>query len=464
MTARPRGEPQRKRIEAGVRRQLLDHGLPANRRLLLAVSGGADSTALLLILSRLAKNLRLQLGVAHFDHGLRGRRNALREQSVVGELALSLGLPFHSQSARGSRLSAEDAARRARYDFLASVAEREGYDAVATGHTSSDQAETVLLHLVRGAGLDGLAGMAPQRDWPFPGHKGLTLLRPLLHLSREETLAYCAAAGVEPIEDESNTSQRYRRNRVRNELLPLLRELNPRIDDALVRLSETAAQDSAYLRSVAATALLAGSGISQRLSRRILTAWPSAPRRHALRLALASLLGDGRELTQRHYQALERLILRGKTGDCLDLPRGVSATLGRDMLELSLEGATKPEPLFKPAMLPVPGKARAGSWLVSAGRRRPVLGEWAQVDAEALSGELCVRGRLPGDRFQPLGMQAQKKLQDFLTDAHVPRDQRDAIPLFTSQRGIVWVGGLRIAEWARPLPGKATAYLSFRPA
>jgi tRNA(Ile)-lysidine synthase len=92
------------------------------------------------------------------------------------------------------------------------------------------------------------------------------------------------------------------------------------------------------------------------------------------------------------------------------------------------------------------------------------LGEWAQVDAEALSGELCVRGRLPGDRFQPLGMQAQKKLQDFLTDAHVPRDQRDAIPLFTSQRGIVWVGGLRIAEWARPLPGKATAYLSFRPA
>jgi len=464
MTTRPPGEPQRKRIEAGVRRQLLDHRLPANRRLLLAVSGGADSTALLLILSRLAKNLRLQLGVAHFDHGLRGRRAALREQGLVGELALSLGLPFYSDSARGRRLTAEDAARRARYDFLASVAEREGYDAVATGHTASDQAETVLLHLVRGAGLDGLAGMPAHGSWPFPGHDGLVLLRPLLHLSRRETLAYCAAAQIEPIDDESNVSPRYRRNRVRHEVLPLLRQLNPRIDDALVRLSDAAAEDAAYLLSIAVEALLAASDASQRLSRRILTGWPPSPRRHALRLALASLLGDGQELTRRHLQALERLVLEGKTGDRIDLPRGVSATLRRDALELRLEPAPRAELPRQPVTLPAPGKASFGSLIVAASAKRPPSGQCAEVDAEAVAGELCVRRRLPGDRFQPLGMPVQKKLQDFLTDAHVPRDQRDAIPLFVSQRGIVWVGGLRIAEWARPRPGAATVYLSFRPA
>jgi tRNA(Ile)-lysidine synthase len=464
MTARPPGEPQRKRIEAGVRRQLLDHGVQPDTRLLLAVSGGADSIALLLILSRLARNLRLRLGVAHFDHGLRGQHAALREQSMVGELALSLGLPFYRESARGRRLATEDAARRARYEFLASVAECEGYDVVTTGHTASDQAETVLLHLLRGTGLDGLAGIPVRSEWPLAGHAGLTLLRPLLHLSRQETLAYCAASEVKPIEDESNASPRYRRNRVRHELLPLMREMNPRIDDALVRLSSAAAVDAAYLRSVAAEALLAGSSASQRLSRRILAGWPASPRRHAFRLALASLLGDGQELTQRHFQALECLVLKGKTGDHLDLPRGVSATLRRDVLELRFEASTQAQPSVRPVSLRMQGKASFGSLIVTAGMKRPVTGEWTQVDAETVAEGLCVRSRLPGDRFQPLGMTVEKKLQDFLTDAHVPRDQRDAIPLFASQRGIVWVGGLRIAEWARPLPGKATVYLCFRPA
>ena len=462
MKQRPAGEPQRKRVEGAVRRDLLDHGLPQDRRLLLAVSGGGDSTALLLIMSRLARNLHLGLRVAHFDHGLRSRRTAQREERFVREIAESLGLPFYSGSAEG--IASEDAARRARYEFLASVAEREGYSAVATGHTASDQAETVLLHLVRGAGLDGLAGMTARAAWPFAGHNGLALLRPLLRLSHEATLAYCEAAGVEPIEDVSNGSPRFRRNRVRHELLPLLRELNPQVDDALVRLAEAAGEDVAYLSEVASEALLDGPAAVRRLSLQRLAAWPASPRRHALRLAVASLLGDGRELTQRPLTALERLVRQGKTGDRLDLPRGVSAVLRRDALELHIEAPGKPDLPLDAVALSVPGEARFGRFAVEASTNRPPVGESVAVDLDAVAGNLCVRRRQDGDRFQPLGMAGHKKLQDFLTDAHIPRDERDGVPLFVSRRGIVWVGGLRIAEWARPRPGESTVYLSYRPA
>ena len=462
MTKRPAGEAQRKRIESIVRRHLLDLDLPQDRCMLLAVSGGADSTALLLIMARLAKNLRLQLGVAHFDHGLRGARASGREERFVRERALELGLPFYTASARGERLASEDAARRARYEFVASIAEHEGYGAVATGHTASDQAETVLLHQVRGAGLDGLAGMSAGAGWPFPGHD-LTLLRPLLRLSRQETLAYCAAAGVKPIDDESNASPRYQRNRVRHELLPLLRELNPRVDDALVRLADTAREDAAYLRAVATEAMIEAPAGTQRLSRRLLAKWPASPRRYALRLAVGSLLGDGQELTQRHVEALERLVLEGKTGDRLDLPRRVGAVLRREALELRLLRPRVELP-NEPVMLSLPGTTRFGPLEVAASPKRPASREWTEVDAEAVAGGLCVRRRLPGDRFQPLGMAGHKKLQDFFTDAQVPRDDRDIIPLFVSPRGIVWVGGQRIAEWARPRPGEASVYLSYRPA
>lgn len=469
MAAHPPGEPRRKRIESAVRRHLLDIGLPRDARLLLAVSGGPDSTALLLILARLAKNLRLQLGVAHFDHALRGRRAAQREHRFVGELASSLGLPFHAGSsdvralAREQRLSTEDAARRARYDFLASVAEREGYATVVTGHTASDQAETVLLHLVRGAGLDGLGGMSARAAWPFPGHEGLTLLRPLLRTAREDTVAYCAAAGVAALEDETNVSPRYRRNRVRNELLPLLRSLNPAIETALLRLADAAAEDVAYLRSVAAEALLEPAEGSRRLSRPRLAGWPASPHRHALRLALTSLLGDAQEITQRHLQALERLVLEGKTGDTLDMPRGVQAVLRRDALELRI--AARPAGLPREAStLPVPGETRLGPLLVAATPDQPRSGTWAELDAAAVGSSVCVRRRRPGDRFQPFGMTGHKKLQDFFTDEHVPREERDAVPLFVASRGIAWVGGLRIADWAKPRPGEATVFLCFRAA
>src|SRR5690606_31917664 len=183
---------------------------PSNRRLLLAVSGGPDSTALLVLLAGLRRSLGLQLHVAHLDHGMRSRRTAASEKRFVRDLASRLDVPVTAGQAdvravaAQQRLSVEDAARRERYAFLSRVAAEAGCEAVATGHTATDQAETVLLHLVRGSGLEGLAGMGPSAPWPFPGSPELRLVRPLLCLTRGDTLAVCDEAGLQPMEDETN--------------------------------------------------------------------------------------------------------------------------------------------------------------------------------------------------------------------------------------------------------------------
>jgi tRNA(Ile)-lysidine synthase len=448
---------------------MLDRSMPPrDGRILVAVSGGPDSTALLLVLARLRRSLGLSLHVAHYDHGLRSRRSAEREERFVRGLAASLDLPVtvgHGDVrgvAKARKLSLEDAARRERYAFLAAAAAEANCRTVATGHTSSDQAETVLLHLVRGSGLAGLAGMASVASWPFPGHARLRVIRPLLRLSRTDTTAICADAEVQALEDESNTSPRFRRNRVRNELMPLLRQLNPRVDDALVRLADAASDDYAFIEASARATLRKPVDGAQRLPRDGFASAPASMRRHALRIALGRVAGDLQDFGERHLAALERLVLEGKTGDRLDLPRDLTAELRRRNLLILPPQPDSPGRLPDiPTRLTVPGFGRLGRLAVSVTRAQPPAGVWTEVDAASVDGHVTVRRREDGDRFQPLGMQTTKKLQDFLVDSHVPRPERDCIPMFEVERGIVWVGGLRVAEWARKKPGKPTLFLSY---
>jgi tRNA(Ile)-lysidine synthase len=512
----------RKRIESNVRRFVLDEGLLEPGDVVLAgVSGGPDSVAMLLTLQRLSKNLHFRLSVAHFDHRLRGEAVSEAEAAFVRGLADSLGLAFFTASgdvlgaAKSQHRSLEDAARRARYDFLATVAQAANCNVVSVGHTASDQAETVLLHIIRGTGLSGLIGMTPRSDWPFRHGRGLKLVRPLLRLSHEDTLAYCRAAGVEPIADETNLSPDFQRNRVRHELLPLLRQLNPRIEDSLVRLADAAAQDLSFIESEVALLLAREASTSQpresgtglprlstsgdrarasspeptpasqtkhapagtvgsplsasgegargrgRLPRREFADWPASFRRHAIRLALTEAAGDPEGFSERHLRDLERLVLDGKTGDRLDLPHSIVAVLQREHLDLHSGAGTRPLPADA-VDLPVPGRLRFGGIEIEAVSQKPATRVLAEVDAEAVGHSVSIRRRWPGDRFQPLGMQASKKLQDFFVDSHVPRDERDTIPLFVSDRGILWAGGLRIAEWAKPRTGRPTLFLSFR--
>jgi tRNA(Ile)-lysidine synthase len=501
----------RKRIEANVRRFVLDEGLVAPRDVVLAgVSGGPDSVAMLLILQRLSKNLRFRLNVAHFDHGLRGEAVSDAEAGFVGELADSLGLAFFTASsdvralAKSQHRSLEEAGRRARYDFFATTAQAAGCNVVSVGHTASDQAETVLLHIIRGAGLAGLVGMRPRAKWPFQHGSGLNLIRPLLRLPHEDARAYCRAAGVEPIADQTNLSSDFQRNRVRHDLLPLLRHLNPRIEDALVRLADAGAQDVSFIESEVARLLAQGaqpreggtglpplstnaeripasrprSPLSEatrsprpefgegargrvRLPRRDFRRWPVSIRRHAVRLALTHAAGDPEGFSERHLRDVERLVLDGKTGDRIDLPHSITAVLQRQHLELRIGGGARPLPA-EAVDLPVPGRLRFGSIEIQAALQQPGKGMSAEVDARTAGQRICIRRRRPGDRFQPLGMQVSKKLQDFFVDSHIPREERDSIPLFVSDRGILWAGGLRIAEWAKPRAGRPTLFLSFR--
>ena len=448
--------------QARVRRFIVERGLVRpGERVLVAVSGGPDSTCLLLTLASLRRSLRFTLDAAYFDHQLRGRRAAQREERSVRCLAEALGVVLHTGAgdvrdhARGTRLSIEEAARELRYRFLAEVARDAGCPTVAVGHTSDDQAETVLLHILRGSGLTGLAGMQARASWPCAVDGAPRLMRPLLGLSREDTQRCCREAGITPLDDASNRSMAFTRNRIRRELLPALRTYNPRVDEALVRLAGAAEDDVHALETLAAKAIVGPPrGGELRLRRRTLAAWPDALQRHSVRAAVERLLGDKRGLGERHMQAVLRSARQ--TGSRLDLPRGLRVEVTRDAVVLR---ANVPAPRALPTRavaLQVPGSVRFGPWLLTAERlaRRPrdvASGsrDTVVLDASALGERLSVRRRRSGDRFHPLGLGRPKKLQDFLVDAHVPRSERDAVPLVLGEQGIVWVVGQRPAEWAK---------------
>ncbi len=449
-----------------VRRFVSERGLwrPGDR-VLAGVSGGPDSTCLLLTLAALRRSLRFELHAAYFDHQLRGKRAAERERRFVGALARALAVPLTSGAgdvrayAREHRRSIEEAARELRYRFLARAARDAGCAIVAVGHTRDDQAETVLLHVLRGSGLRGLAAMAPASAWPLAS-RGETprLVRPLLALSREETEACCREAGLEPVLDPSNRSPAYLRNRIRRELLPELRRYNPRIEEALVRLADAASADVELLESLAAEAVVVSKN-SARIDRNRLAALPDALRRHAVRLAAARLRGGTRSLSDRHVQAVLRAS-EGATGARLDLARGLRVEVRRNATVFSAGPPAVPERLpEREVALPVPGVVSFGPWLVEVDvmGRRPARvahsdGSVAYLDADACGAKLSVRRRRPGDRFQPLGLSRPKKLQDFFVDEHVPRAERDAVPLVCAGRGIAWVAGQRPAEWAKVTP------------
>ena len=436
---------------------------------MVAVSGGADSVCLLHVLLQLRNNLGVTLHAAHLNHKLRGEE-ADADARYVASLAQRLGIPATiaeqdvGRYREEHRLSLEEAAREVRYSFLAEVAAATGAERVAVGHTADDQVETILMHLVRGSGLAGLRGMAPLSRWHSQASQAqITVVRPLLEVARAETAAYCAAHDLTPRADSSNESLAYLRNRFRSELIPLLRRYNPRVSQALLRTAAAIADDLSY--SDEQVSQLWGSAITEQPYGLVLhtgeaRALHPALRRHLLRAALERLLGGLTDVESSHIEAMMRA-LAGPAGKRLSLPGGLVfyVDYGACILGRGGEGIPCPlPPLEGEHQLNVPGETLLPGWRVSARLLAPPAPQiesspWrAYLDYDRAGPRLVVRERRPGDRFQPLGLEAPKKLQDFMVDAKVPRLWRSRVPLVCSSEGILWVVGWRVGHLARLTP------------
>ena len=454
--------------------------------LVVGVSGGADSSTLLYSLNRLRSACRIALHVAHLNHDFRGEE-ADEDARFVRGLAQELALPVTVEKRdpiayqRERHISSfEQGAREMRYEFLANLARRVGAPAVAVGHTSDDLAETVLLHIMRGAGLHGLRGMTETAAWPWPtGQDTPMIFRPLLEVTKAETVEYCGELGRGFRQDSGNLLFRFTRNRVRRQLMPLLaEEYNPRVQDALVRLAHTAALDLDYLEKelhrvwpelLAAEADKEGEGspsATVRLRRQAVNDLHPALRRLALRHAYTILRGDSQRLGESHLMAMAELSEVGRAGGTLSLPGGITLRLTSTAIELATgeteAGIPFPEsagPFLLPAnVIGVRDTVHfAGKWQVEfkilkamdLPDLRPPDDFTAYFGPHALDTSLTVRNRSDGDRFQPLGMGSSKRLHNFFIDAKVPREWRDRVPLLDTERGIAWVVGYRIAEWAK---------------
>ncbi|HET7910172.1 MAG TPA: tRNA lysidine(34) synthetase TilS [Nitrospira sp.] len=433
------------------------------QHLLVAVSGGPDSIALLSLLIRLAPSWHLKLTAVHFNYGLRGSESDADEAFVstychANNIPLVIRRPIITKQRRASSL--QSLARRARYEAMKSLARDLGADRIVTGHTANDQAETVLLWLLRGAGLTGLTGMPVIREH--------IVVRPLLKTTRQDILSYLDQQGLSYRQDSSNLTRLYRRNRIRHDLLPVMEEITPGIVRRLERQADILRADDAYLKEVVdglyRSLITVDANGKQRFDCEAVTALPVALKRRLLRQILTVSDPDRRAPAVRVVDGLLRALSGNATSFRIAL-RGTDVIRDRqwvlvmkrhgrhEALDHRASRATSdPVPLAVPSTVYWPGtrqeihvqemtRQAAEPWL----RRR--TRECAVFDRARLSAPLMLRAWRAGDRIEPKGMGGKsKKLQDFFTDSKLSREERSRIPLLVAPEGILWVVGRRENE------------------
>jgi tRNA(Ile)-lysidine synthase len=446
-------------LEQKVRSTISRYGmLQPGDRVLVGVSGGADSTALLVCLRGLAPEARLGLVAGHLNHQLRGAE-ADEDERFVGALCTDLGLSLVSErtDVRGlaarRKLNLEDAARRARYDFLRRTAARLDCRKIAVGHNLNDQAESVLIRFLRGSGPDGLSGIHPVLD--------NLVIRPLLECSRAEIEAYLHSRGRSHREDSSNMELKLRRNRVRHELIPYLQEyFNPRLLEALARSAARARDLAEYLDREAGAASeairkAAGPGCSVILAVRGLVGLPPAIRSGVIRRAVRECRGSLAGISDLHIREVIRLAQSDRSGHSIDLPGGLVASLQFDELILgNRDAGSGPGFCYR---LPIPGScvvrearleflATRGGWPA----REPDRSMHAVLDADKLPPSLLIRSRRAGDRY---GGPGHRKVKGMLIDARIPLSMRDLQPMVVAGDAVVWIPGFLPAGHFRARPG-----------
>jgi tRNA(Ile)-lysidine synthase len=419
-------------------------------RWLVGASGGPDSAALAALLARLVPKLGGEVHLAHVDHRL--RPSSVEDAAVAHSLAGMLGLPFHLRAvdvAPGD--GPEASARQARYASLGELARELSAEVLAVGHTRTDQAETVLLRLLRGAGARGLSAMAASRALV----DGVELVRPLLGFSRADVRGYAAARGLPTHEDPTNADPRFRRNALRR-LWPQLVELSPQLERRLAQLADLARDDERALDDLAAAALESLEG-GAGLPTASLAALPMAVARRVIR-RLARRRRSGNPPSAPQIDRILALASRATPGT-VHVAGDLEASVGHGTLRLERRLREVPPAPFSVA---VPGEGRwpcPGGGLVLEVTRGKVEAaggpDVLYLACDATRFPLTLRSRVPGDRFHPQGAPGHRKLKRFLIDAGIPRARRDRLALLCAGEEILWVVGVRPSEAARrPEPGR----------
>ena len=429
------------------------HLFARGQKILVAVSGGADSMVLLHVLNSLAKKNRWQISIAHFNHQLRGRASD-GDEKLVRTTAKNLQLKFFGVSAdvkafaTQSKLSIEMAARKLRHEFLARVAREQKIPVVALAHHADDQVELFFLRLLRGAGGGGLAGMKWQSLSPVD--KKIMLVRPLLGFSKKEILEFTCANNIEFRDDASNYSSNFLRNRIRNELLPLLRKkYQPAVARTVLRLMDVVGAEAEFVAATAAVWMARPKIAFKKL--------PATVQRRVLRSQLPEL-GVAVD-----FDLVEQL--RQSAGKFVSVGTGLSVACDADG-KIRLKNLNQRlEEKFRAGELDLNLSGRAGrvefggykfAWKVVL-QKKPILPK-KQIsaeffDADKVGGEIILRHWRAGDRFQPIGMKSAVKLQDLFVNAKIPAARRRELVLAATGAGeIFWVEGLRISEQFKLTP------------
>ncbi len=446
----------------------------------VATSGGPDSVALLHVMARIAEDLNLTLIIVYLNHGLRGEESD-REDEFVRRLGESMKIPVESRKIsipsirEREKGSLEDVCRKERYKFFEEVAKNYNLNKIALGHNLNDQAETVVMKFLRGSGLEGLRGILPVRDGIY--------VRPLLEVSREEILFFLRGEGAEYITDSSNMDNRYLRNRIRNELIPELKELyNPRLVENVGRMSNILRLENDFIEKCVDKTLSDWNINSCEEGVKIdipnLKSLHPALQFRVIKTILDDISSSKKGIGYIHVKSVIDLIEGGRPNGLLDLPAGVAIRREYDNLVILKDERFDTKVSSPLTMKNDKNKGRKGDKrkvndyyyhhieipgsvnieekgmkiafdLMDTGPFDYSSGSTVFIDYSVISFPLVIRNIRPGDRIQPFGLKGTKKVKSLFIDEKVPRNERGKIPLLVDQESVLWIPGVRLSDRAK---------------
>lgn len=443
-------------MEDKVYRTIKTHKLiNENDNILLGLSGGPDSMALLYVLMLLKRKMDFKIYAAHINHGVRGKE-ADEDEYFVKNTCKALNIPFYvkranmDKYAKENKMSSEEAGRKIRYDFFREILNKIGGGKIAVAHNKNDQSETVLFRFIRGAGIDGLVGMKYKND---------DIIRPLLDVDRREIENYCCINNIETRTDKTNFETLYGRNKIRLELIPYIeKNLNNGIINTLFRNAEVLSDDRDFLNKYSQESF---EKISEEetdnsvvLNKKNFIKLHSAIKSRVIRISVERLMGNIKNLEKKHIDDIMYLFENSHTGKEINIAKGISAEVNYDKLIIKKNQRENKKVDFQYKV-----ELNETIFINELNIKiicKVLLREKTNIsfdnrfikffDYDKIRSGLCLRNRRVGDKITPIGMNGSKKLKDFFIDEKISREERDKIPLLVDGNNIVWIIGYRVSE------------------